>query len=403
MLTWQGTGRSQRTNRAQAELLAHDERLKVRTMALEHAGLFPASTYLNYNHASYGLPALSVLEFSSQLRREIERDSYEFMGPSLGERVARELDPVMERLNLAGGDHVATVNVTEANNALASSFDFRPGDTVAMFSCEYESVIDAWQYWARLGGGSVELMEMSFPATTEGIMNSIDNLAHKPRLLLISAITSSHAIRMPLPEISAWCEERGVQLVVDAAHVVGHDDSILQGVRPSAVMASVHKWLPIPRSAGFLWVNPDEWDLTPSLVELRRTWPNLTDRFAWRGTWDPTANLCIRQGITLLDQWKAEGLINECERRADRLTQAFEDAGLISTAETALRPPRLRAFFLAGLTSGEAIDKVAEHGIRLWAGEDRDGGCVVRFATNIYQDGESDERRVRLVGDLVVV
>ncbi|MCL2786935.1 MAG: aminotransferase class V-fold PLP-dependent enzyme [Micrococcales bacterium] len=358
--------------------------------------LFPLDATIAYlNHASFGAPATEMLSAAEAIRAGIERDTALGLDAGLLDSLRPVAEAIRPRLALSGGELAVVENSTEANNALARSWDLEAGCSVAMFDSEYSSVIRCWQVHAARQGARLHLLPLRLPTTREAILNAVSSLDPTVKVFLTSAISSTGAIAMPLPEISDICRRKGIDLIVDAAHVVGHMDSALDSVAPAAAFGSLHKWLPIPRSAGFLWVRDDLADaVKPPIVGITWDAPTLLERFSWPGTWNPTARLTVPGGFQLLDAFAREGHIAAAEALAERLSGALLAIGLIPTVEPSLAPPRLRSFLVPGITPQTLRDTLTAANVRAWTGPDPTGACVLRFSTNVYN---TDDDATRLV------
>lgn len=363
-------------------------------MSNDLIGSFPldrATAYLN--HASYGAPTIESLALAETLRAGIERDTALGLGSTLVESLQRIAGVIQQRLALPGGQTAVVPNATESNNALASSLPLPAGSRVALFDSEYSSVIRCWQVHAARQGASVTVLPMALPARRAAILEAVAALDSATRMFVCSAISSTAAIAMPLREISQICQDKGIRLIIDSAHLPGHMDALLADAAPDAVFGSFHKWLPIPRPAGFLWVRDDLVDtLRPATVSLTWDAPTLVERFSWWGTWDPAACLTVPHGFDAMDAWRRSGHIAAAEQVAATLSDDLVGLGLVPTAEPALTPSRLRAFLVPGVTPEALKAEVYAAGVRAWIGSSPTNRCVLRISTNVYNDTDDATR-----------
>lgn len=359
-------------------------------------GLRPGLSYLN--HASYGAPTRELLALAQELRVQVEGDTAHCLGRGLVSALHRVSDVIRAHLHLPGGQCASVPNATEANNALASSIALGAGRHIALFDSEYSSVIRCWQTHASNHGANVTILPMTLPATRDRILESIESLDGSVQVLICSAISSSAAIVMPLREISDICSRRGISLIIDAAHLLGHMDDLLDGVVADAVFGSLHKWLPTPRPAGFLWLRDGlESPVRPATVSLAWDAPDLVERFSWWGTWDPAASLVVPEGFSALDAWARLGRVSAAEDLAADLSDELESLGLAPSAEPGLRARRLRAFLVPHTAASDLKNQVYGDGVRAWVGEAGQGRCLLRVSTNVYNDAEDVSRLVTVM------
>lgn len=293
----------------------------------------------------------------------------------------------------ADPDHVALVaNSTEASGALATSLPLNPGEGVALLDLEYESVLRAWRERCARAGARCTVLATPLPATPASLLAAFDSMPNGTRYLVVSAVSSSTALRTPVPEVVALAAARGVSVVLDAAHLVGHEPCDVAGSGVLAAFGSLHKWLPAPRSSGFLWLAPALLGVVrPAAVALHYD-EDLPARFAWRGTWDPAPTLGLPAAVQEWRRWREAGDLDRAAALADLATDGLAAAGWQPTGTAPLRPARLRAFVVPAPLA--ALRQAAEAAaLRLWSGTAPDGRTLARIATHVWTD-ESDVARL---------
>jgi isopenicillin-N epimerase len=223
--------------------------------------------------------------------------------------------------------------------------------------------------------------------TEAAVLAALADADPVPTVVVMSAVTSATAVAMPLRAVSRWCRENGAQLLVDAAHVVGHTSLDVAHLGAAAVFGSLHKWLPVPRSVGFLWLAPEFRDVVrPAQVSLRWDSEDLIQRFGWRGTWDPASALGLEAALAELAEWDRAGELERAQAVADHIAGALREIGLSETAGEGLMPPRLRAFLVPGVELAELRASLEWAGVRAWTGRSADGVTILRISTHVYSD-----------------
>jgi isopenicillin-N epimerase len=122
------------------------------------------------------------------------------------------------------------------------------------------------------------------------------------------------------------CRERGVAVLVDAAHAPGQVAVDINAIQPDWYVANLHKWYFVPRGCGFLWATEARQD---SLMPPVLSWDigeKFPDRFDWTGTHDPTPWLAIPEAFAFMDQFGEEKV------RAHNHRLVLEGAALLATA-----------------------------------------------------------------------
>ena len=384
-------------------------------MRAERAGDFPIQGDLAmFNHASYGLATHDMMRAAEAVRRELETDPNVRLGPVLQERLASALDDVCAFVGLPPSETAVVTNATTAAAAVMASLPLGRGDVVLVLDTEYSSVQRGWARRCEETGARLVTVPLRLPVHDQDDLFAQLAQVDAPSLAVaqISAVTSSAALQFPVRALAAWVHARGGLLVVDAAHGPGHlaahdwnghDGSDIAEDRgcPDIVFATLHKWLPVPRSAGLLWARADLAALIqPAEVSLSYDEPTLAARFAWPGTFDPAPRLVLPQAIHAWRRWRDVGDLTAAERIADVATDQLAALGAAPTAGTALRPPRLRAFLLPGVGYEELRDRLIAAGIRAWTGRTSDGTSLLRIATHVYTDELDVERLLDVIRKL---
>lgn len=344
------------------------------------------------NHASFGAPTRAALCSAEERRRAIERDSATALGPALVAGLREQAEALAREIGAGAGSTALAAGSTEANAALATSFPLAPGDHVLLLDVEYPSVIRAWAVACERAGATLDVARLPLPATLDGTLAAVDAAHPATTVVALSSITSSTAAALPVAAVAALCRDRGAVLVVDAAHVVGHVPLDVAALGADAVFGSVHKWLPVPRPVGFLWLAPHLLPLVrPAAVSLTWDSDDLVERFAWRGTWDPAPALGLADALAEWRGWQRDGALDRAASVADHLDAGLTDLGLRPTAEARLRPPRLRAFLARGVDLEELRRALDDARVRAWTGAAPDGTATVRVATHVYSEPDDLE------------
>lgn len=354
--------------------------LKTRDFPLE-----PGLTHLN--HASYGCPTMAAMDRAEAQRRRIERDSAVALGPRLIEELTRQADVVAGFIGAEPGSVALVENTTAAAAALWSSLPWSPRTRVLVLDVEYASVIRGLQVACARVGAEFIVAPVALPVTEDAILGALDAAEPTPTVVVMSAVTSSTAIAMPLAAVAQWCGERGAQLIVDGAHTVGHVPLDVASLGAASVFGSLHKWLPVPRSVGFLWLEPALRDVVrPAEVSLNWDSDHLAHRFGWRGTWDPAAALGLGDALAELGAWESAGDLERATTVANLIAKAMRGLGLSETTGEGGVPPRLRSFLLAGVDLNALRASLDAAGVRAWSGLAADGVTLLRISTHVYND-----------------
>ncbi|MGW5454789.1 aminotransferase class V-fold PLP-dependent enzyme [Nocardia sp. NPDC003979] len=361
------------------------------------AAEFPLAARLTqFNHASYGLSSLRVIDQGERLRRRIESDPTVHLGSELTDRLLAQTTQVARAEGLAEERMALCTNATSGAAAIIDSVPLSAKSTVVVLDVEYSSIRRGWEIACSKAGAAFVVVPVPVPfESTTDLLSALDARApERVDYLQVSAITSSTAIHLPVAELGDWVVQRGGRLVVDAAHCPGHIPLEPDNWKASAVFGTLHKWYPTLRPVGFLWLTP-EFDALIRPAEVSLTWDsaNLVERFSWPGTFDPVPRLCVDTAFEQWREWRTEGLLEQCRTLADSAENSLAGVGARCTASREFQPPRLRAFVLDGADPAEVKNSLLGDEVRAWVGQGAQGECLLRLATHIYND-ENDVDRV---------
>ncbi|MBM4343740.1 MAG: aminotransferase class V-fold PLP-dependent enzyme [Deltaproteobacteria bacterium] len=263
----------------------------------------PGIDYLN--HGSFGGCPRPVIEAQHRWQWHLERQACAFM---VGE-LEPGLDAVRTRLGALLGcdpDDLALVsNATEGVGTVVRSLPFGPGDEVLVLDHTYNACKNAVDVELQRRGGRSVVAKVPFPLfdpaeATEAIVAA---LTPRTRLAVIDHVTSPTGIVLPIADLVARIQARGVDVLVDAAHVPGMMEVNLDALGAAYWTGNCHKWLCSPKGSAVLHVRRDRQEQIRPLVISHGANSPRTDRsrfrveFDWTGTRDPSPWLAIPDAI----------------------------------------------------------------------------------------------------------
>ena len=167
-------------------------------------------TFLNFG--SFGACPKPVFEKYQNSQLELEQDPVDFFlvkGPAYLQTARTALAAF---LNCDADDVVYVTNPSYAVNIIAKSFNLQPGDEVLATNIEYGACDKTWKYYCEKKGAKYVRQPIHFPLESKEdfVDQFCKGITPNTKLIFISHITSSTALRLPVEEICAIAKEKGI-------------------------------------------------------------------------------------------------------------------------------------------------------------------------------------------------
>jgi isopenicillin-N epimerase len=276
--------------------------------------LDPDVAYLN--HGSFGALPTVVGEAAADLRAMMERNPNDLLARRLAAMVDDIRGRVCQLLNGEPADCVFVPNTTTGTatvlTALSRTFD--AGDEILTTDHRYGAI--AAQLGAAASQAGIVPVSASVPvesATVADVIAAItDRITSRTRLVVVDSVASLSGFVFPVAEIVATVHDRGLPILVDAAHAPAQIEVDLAAINADFWVGNLHKWVCSPRAAGVMSVAPQWRDVVRPLVASHRYPEGYHQAFDWTGTFDPVPVLAIPAA---LDFWETVGWDNARETR----------------------------------------------------------------------------------------
>lgn len=274
------------------------------------------------NHGSFGATPKPVFEAYQNWQLRLETQPVLFLGREFDDLLKQSRQALGEYLNASADDLVYIPNATHGVNIVARSLDLKPEDEILTTDHEYGACDYSWDFICGKTGAKYIHQSIPLPANaTEEIVEQFwRGVTPQTKVIYLSHITSSTALRLPVEKICQRAKEAGILAVIDAAHSPGQIPSDLQLLGADIVFGNCHKWMLAPKGAGFLYVRRElqhlidplivSWGYSP--MPEKSTGSRFLDFLQWTGTKDPAAALAVPNAIQFMQDHHWEEVRCQC-------------------------------------------------------------------------------------------
>lgn len=285
----------------------------------KHFRLDPSLVYLN--HGSFGACPNKVIDAQAKHRDRVEADAVRFYVDNLWPTMDRSREALAPIARCDAQDLVFVDNATTAVTTVLYNLDLNPGDEILTTAHDYTACLNNARSNASRSGASVVVADLPWPmpsedAAYERVMSCVND---RTRVALISLITSSTGIRLPIERLIHGLNARGVDTILDAAHGPGCVPLRINDWNAAWTTGNCHKWLFAPKGSAFLHVRRDKQAGFRPLIlsndaERLETAAARTNRPIWHhefdycGTADMTAKLSVADACGFINTILPGGL-----------------------------------------------------------------------------------------------
>jgi isopenicillin-N epimerase len=161
-------------------------------------------------------------------------------------------------------------NVTEALQIALLGLELKAGDEVLTTLHDYPSMKNALFQRQKREGIVVKTFNFPYPPENLKVLTDLfeKNITQKTRMILLCHITNLTGQIFPVKDICQMAKKRGIDVVIDGAHSIGHFEFKQKDLDCDIYGANLHKWMMGPIGTGFLYVKKDRikdiWPLFPA-------------------------------------------------------------------------------------------------------------------------------------------
>lgn len=264
-------------------------------------------TYLNFG--SFGACPRPVFEQYQRYQLELEQEPVQFIVETGLQYLAASRKALATYINADPDDLVYVVNPSHAVNIVAKSIALQPGDQILTTSLEYGACDRTWEFYCSKAGAQYIKQPIRLPLISQEdfVDQFFKGVTAKTKLIFLSHITSSTALRFPVELIIKEAQKRGLLTFIDGAHAPGQLPLDLKELDADFYTGACHKWMMTPKGSSFLFAKRERQSMLEPLVVSwgyksdHPSHSSYLDYHQTQGTRDFSAFLCIPAALAFME------------------------------------------------------------------------------------------------------
>ncbi|WP_339794289.1 aminotransferase class V-fold PLP-dependent enzyme [uncultured Imperialibacter sp.] len=216
--------------------------------------------FINLENGYFGVQPIPVNAAYHQFVDKVNRESSRYMRMEYWNDWQMVMDSLAGFTGASKEELLVTRNATEALNILINGFPLKAGDEVILQHHDYHSMIEAFQMLEKRKGIKLKFIDVPLLPKSDDEVVKLYESAISPvtTLILVTHLTHLTGQVLPVKKICEMARNKGVEVMVDAAHSFAHLDYKLADLGADMVGVNLHKWYANPLGAGLLYVKKEK-------------------------------------------------------------------------------------------------------------------------------------------------
>lgn len=255
--------------------------------------------YINLESGYYNIIPTPTLK---ALHKNIDMVNYEgsyYMRTVQFDNKRRMSEKLANIIGAKAQNIIITRNTTESLNMVIKGMDWKAGDEAVYAIQDYGAMKLMFEQVAkRFGIINKEVSVPNHPKSDQDIVAVYEEaITAKTKLLMVCHMINITGQILPIKKICQMAHSKGVKVMVDGAHCVGHFEFDIKDLECDYYGSSLHKWLAVPLGTGLLYVADKHIDtLWPLFAEDKKE-PGDISRLNHTGTIPVYHDITIENAI----------------------------------------------------------------------------------------------------------
>lgn len=255
--------------------------------------------YINLESGYYNIIPTPTLNSMIEHAKMVNREGSYYMRTVQWDNKKRMAKKLASLVGCAPKNLIITRNTTESLDLVIKGFPWSRGDEAVFAQQDYGAMKVMFEQVAKRYGIVNKIISVpNHPASDEEIVQLYEQaITPNTKLLMVCHMINITGHILPIKKICQMAHKKGVQVMVDGAHCVGHFEYAIEDLECDYYGSSLHKWLAVPLGTGMLYVKDEHIDiLWPVFAEHSRP-PGDISRLNHTGTHPVHHDLSIENAI----------------------------------------------------------------------------------------------------------
>ncbi|MBN4084732.1 aminotransferase class V-fold PLP-dependent enzyme [Flavobacteriaceae bacterium AH-315-B10] len=264
--------------------------------------------YINLESGYYNIIPTATLNGMVEHAKMVNYEGSYYMRTVQRDNKKRMAQKLAELVGCTSKNVVITRNTTESLDLVIKGFPWKKGDEAVFAEQDYGAMKIMFDQVSKRYGMINKIVSIpNHPKSDEEIVDIYANaITSNTKLLMVCHMINITGHILPIKKICKMAHKRGVQVMVDGAHCVGHFQFNMEDLDCDYYGSSLHKWLAVPLGTGLLYVKDEHIDtLWPIFAEFERE-PGDISRLNHTGTHPVYHDLSIENAIDYYNMLGAE-------------------------------------------------------------------------------------------------
>lgn len=212
--------------------------------------------YINLENGYYNLMPKPILEDYLQQLQQLNYEASYYLRTKMADDKLVVREQLAHLVGCAKEEIIITRNTTEAIDTIICGIDWKAGDEAVMAEQDYGAMLDMFKQQAKRYGSINKIISVpNHPKSDEEIVALYEQAISKnTKLIMVSHMINITGQILPVKKICEMAHSKGVKVIVDGAHAIGHFEFKISDLNCDYYASSLHKWLSVPLGAGLLYV-----------------------------------------------------------------------------------------------------------------------------------------------------